>query len=165
MHRYSRVRSSISSWLIVILCPTLLHCLSVFELFYLWIVSAFESLTSPDGTQAPAFQISCQLPVHSNLPFESIASHGPFPHFLITLVSFFYYNFPTYQTLCYCLSSSISSLSSEGIYSSYCQHMVYRLSQPLASCTSWNPRGAGTIEVLKFIYILHVYFYQFQSRK
>ena len=48
--RYSRIRSSISSWLIVILCPTLLHCLSVFEPFYLWIVGAFESLTSPDGT-------------------------------------------------------------------------------------------------------------------
>ena len=49
-NRYSHVRSSISSWFIVILCPTLLHLLSVFEPCYLWIVSAFESLTSPDGT-------------------------------------------------------------------------------------------------------------------
>ena len=35
---------SISSWLIVILCPTLLYCLSVFEQLYLWIVSSFEHL-------------------------------------------------------------------------------------------------------------------------
>jgi hypothetical protein len=60
------------------LCPTLLHCLSVFELCYLWIVGALNHLH-------PLMVLrlcSNQLPVcpHLNLSFQRRFSH-PFLHF------------------------------------------------------------------------------------
>ena len=77
-----------------LVCPTLLHCLSVFETFYLWIVGALNHL-HPLLVLRLLFESVARL-----TPFESLISKAvftSFPSLSSLLVSFFYYNFPTYQ--------------------------------------------------------------------